>query len=147
MTRETLTLTQKEQHRVHILTQVQHGAVQAHEAARLLGLSVRHLRRLLARLRNQGLAALAHGNRGRPSPGAHGVEVPIETVIFRNIGLRGGVSPVRRYIPELLDDVLEGRINPGRVFDFATDLNGIVEAYTAMNERCAVKSLLRIGRI
>lgn len=77
----------------------------------------------------------------------HGVEVPIETVIFRNIGLRGGVSPVRRYIPELLDDVLEGRINPGRVFDFATDLNGIVEAYRAMNERRAVKSLLRIGTI
>ncbi|HLW59962.1 MAG TPA: zinc-dependent alcohol dehydrogenase family protein [bacterium] len=77
----------------------------------------------------------------------HGVEVPIETVIFRNIGLRGGVSPVRRYIPELLDDVLEGRLNPGRVFDFATDLNGIVEAYTAMNERRAVKSLLRIGTI
>jgi threonine dehydrogenase-like Zn-dependent dehydrogenase len=74
----------------------------------------------------------------------HGVEVPIETVIFRNIGLRGGISPVRRYIPELLDDVLEGRIHPGRVFDFATDLNGIVEAYTAMNERRAVKSLLRI---
>ncbi len=39
----------------------------------------------------------------------HDVEVPIDTVIFRNIGLRGGVSPVRRYIPELLDDVLEGR--------------------------------------
>lgn len=77
----------------------------------------------------------------------HGVEVPIDTVIFRNIGLRGGVAPVRRYIPELLDDVLEGRINPGRVFDFATDLNGIVEAYTAMNERRAVKSLLRIGTI
>jgi threonine dehydrogenase-like Zn-dependent dehydrogenase len=77
----------------------------------------------------------------------HGVEVPIETVIFRNIGLRGGVSPVRRYIPELLDDVLEGRTNPGRVFDFTTDLSGIVEAYTAMNERRAVKSLLRIGTI
>ena len=39
MIRETITLTQKEQRRVHILTQVQHGAVQAHEAARLLGLS------------------------------------------------------------------------------------------------------------
>jgi threonine dehydrogenase-like Zn-dependent dehydrogenase len=57
----------------------------------------------------------------------HGVEVPIDTVIFRNIGLRGGVSPVRRYIPELLPDVLEGRIDPGRVFDFETDLDGIVE--------------------
>ncbi len=46
-------------------------------------------------------------------------------MISRNIGLRGGVAPVRRYIPELLDDVLEGRIQPGRVFDFETDLNGI----------------------
>ena len=43
----------------------------------------------------------------------HGVEVPINTVIFRNIGLRGGVAPARKYIPELLGDVLEGRIHPG----------------------------------
>jgi len=66
-------------------------------------------------------------------------------VIFRNIGLRGGVSPVRRYIPELLDDVLEGRIQPGRVFDFETDLDGIVEAYAAMDERRAIKSLVRVA--
>ena len=77
----------------------------------------------------------------------HGVEVPIETVIFRNIGLRGGVAPVRRYIPELLDDVLEGRINPGRVFDYQTDLDGVVGAYTAMVERRAVKALVRVGSI
>ncbi len=77
----------------------------------------------------------------------HGVVVPIETVIFRNIGLRGGVSAVRRYIPELLPDVLDGRINPGRVFDYTTDLDGIVDAYTAMNERRAIKSLLRIGTV
>jgi threonine dehydrogenase-like Zn-dependent dehydrogenase len=75
----------------------------------------------------------------------HDVIVPIETVIFRNIGLRGGVAPVRRFIPELLPDVLEGRINPGRVFDYTTDLDGILDAYTAMDERRAVKSLLRIG--
>ena len=75
----------------------------------------------------------------------HGVVVPIETVIFRNIGLRGGVAPVRRYIPELLGDVLEGHINPGRVFDFTTDLNGIKETYAAMDERRAIKSLLRVG--
>ncbi len=75
----------------------------------------------------------------------HGVDVPIDTVIFRNVGLLGGVSPVRRYTPELLPDVLQGAINPGRVFDFTTDLNGIVEAYTAMDERRAIKSLLRIG--
>ncbi|HEV7235691.1 MAG TPA: alcohol dehydrogenase catalytic domain-containing protein [Ktedonobacteraceae bacterium] len=77
----------------------------------------------------------------------HGVVVPIDTVIFRNVGLRGGVAPVRRYIPELLDDVLEGRINPGLVFDFTTDLNGFKEAYDAMDERRAIKSLLQIGTI
>jgi threonine dehydrogenase-like Zn-dependent dehydrogenase len=75
----------------------------------------------------------------------HDVVVPINTVIFRNIGLRGGVSPVRRYIPELLDDVLAGRINPGLVFDFVTDLNGLTEAYVAMEERRAIKSILTIG--
>jgi threonine dehydrogenase-like Zn-dependent dehydrogenase len=77
----------------------------------------------------------------------HDVEVPIDTVIFRNVGLRGGVSPVRRYIPDLLDDVLEGRINPGRVFDYETDLDGIPDAYAAMDERRAIKALIRVGTI
>jgi len=77
----------------------------------------------------------------------HDVVVPIETVIFRNIGLRGGVSPVRRYIPELLEDVLEGNMNPGLVFDFTTDLNGIAEAYVVMDERRAIKSLVQVGKI
>jgi threonine dehydrogenase-like Zn-dependent dehydrogenase len=77
----------------------------------------------------------------------HDVEVPIDTVIFRNVGLRGGVAPARRYIPELLEDVVEDRINPGRVFDYETDLDGLVDAYDAMNERRAIKALLRIGAI
>ncbi len=77
----------------------------------------------------------------------HGVEVPIEIVIFRNVGLRGGVAPVRRYIPELLDDVLQGRIHPGRVFDFETDLEHITDAYAAMDGRRAIKSLVRVGTI
>jgi threonine dehydrogenase-like Zn-dependent dehydrogenase len=67
--------------------------------------------------------------------------------VFRNIGLRGGVAPARVYIPELMSDVLEGRINPGRVFDFVTDLNGVAEAYAAMDQRRAVKSMLRIGSV
>ena len=75
----------------------------------------------------------------------HGVENPMETVIFRNLGLRGGVAPARTYIPELLDDVLDGRINPGRVFDFETDLDHVAEAYKAMDERRAIKSLIRIA--
>jgi len=75
----------------------------------------------------------------------HGVQVPIDTVIFRNVGLRGGVAPARKYIPELLDDVLAGRINPGRVFDFETDLDHVVDGYIAMDERRAIKSLVRVG--
>jgi threonine dehydrogenase-like Zn-dependent dehydrogenase len=77
----------------------------------------------------------------------HGVQVPIEAVIYRNIGLRGGVSPARMYLPELMTDVLAGRINPGRVFDFETDLDHIADGYAAMDERRAVKSLVRIGTI
>jgi threonine dehydrogenase-like Zn-dependent dehydrogenase len=77
----------------------------------------------------------------------HGVEVPISTMFGRNIGLRGGSAPVRRYIPELLDDVLEGRIHPERVFDFETNLDDVAEAYRAMDERRAIKSLLRIGSV
>ena len=60
------------------------------------------------------------------------------------VGLRGGVSPVRRYIPDLLPDVLDGRINPGRVFDYETDLDGTPGAYAAMDERRAIKALIRI---
>jgi threonine dehydrogenase-like Zn-dependent dehydrogenase len=74
----------------------------------------------------------------------HGVEVPIATMFGSNIGLRGGSAPVRRYIPELLDDVLEGRIDPGRVFDFETKLEDIAEAYAAMDQRRAIKSLVRM---
>lgn len=48
---------------------------------------------------------------------SHGVELPIPTMFFRNIGVRGGSVPVRAYIPELLDDVLKGRIQRGRVLD------------------------------
>jgi threonine dehydrogenase-like Zn-dependent dehydrogenase len=75
----------------------------------------------------------------------HGVHVPIETIIFRNIGLRGGVAPVRRYIPELLGDVLSGAINPGRVFDYEVSLDNVADGYEAMNERRATKALVRIG--
>jgi len=77
----------------------------------------------------------------------HGVEVPLNAMFFRNIGMRGGSAPVRTYIPELMVDVLAGRINPGRVFDFETDLNGIQDAYAAMDERRAIKSLVRVGAI
>ena len=63
----------------------------------------------------------------------------------RKCGIKGGSAPVRQYIPELLDDVLAGHINPGRLFDFETDLDGIATGYAAMDERRAVKSLVRVA--
>jgi len=77
----------------------------------------------------------------------HGVELPIGEMFPRNKGVRGGFAPARAYIPELLPEVLDGRINPGRVLDYATDLEGIADAYAAMDERRAIKSLVRVGTI
>jgi threonine dehydrogenase-like Zn-dependent dehydrogenase len=77
----------------------------------------------------------------------HGVELPVDQMFFRNKGVLGGAAPARAYIPDLLDDVLEGRIEPGRVFDFTTDLDGVAEAYSAMDDRRAIKSLLRVGAV
>jgi threonine dehydrogenase-like Zn-dependent dehydrogenase len=77
----------------------------------------------------------------------HGVELPVAQLFFGNKGVLGGPAPARAYIPELLDDVLEGRIDPGRVLDFETDLEGTAEAYAAMDERRAIKSLLRVASV
>jgi threonine dehydrogenase-like Zn-dependent dehydrogenase len=77
----------------------------------------------------------------------HGVELPVPDLFYRNKGVRGGPAPARAYIPELLDDVLEDRIDPSRVFDFETDLDGVAEAYAAMDERRAIKSLLVVGSV
>lgn len=76
----------------------------------------------------------------------HG-EVPFTEAFFRNIGWRGGPAPARIYIPELLDDVLAGTIDPGQVFDYETDLDHAPDAYRAMDERRAIKSLVRVGSI
>ena len=77
----------------------------------------------------------------------HGIELPIGEMFFRNKGVRGGSAPARAYIPELLPDVLAGRINPGRVLDYETDLEGVADAYAAMDERRAIKSLVRVGTL
>ncbi len=75
----------------------------------------------------------------------HGADVPFEANFWRGVGWQGGVAPARAYIPELLDDVLSGAIDPGRVFDYETSLGGIADAYAAMDERRAIKSLVRVG--
>ncbi len=68
-----------------------------------------------------------------------------KTLFWKNIGIKGGVAPARQYIPELLQDVLAGRINPGLVFDYSTDLDQVADAYAAMDERRAIKSLLTVS--
>ncbi|HEY3005028.1 MAG TPA: zinc-dependent alcohol dehydrogenase family protein [Kribbellaceae bacterium] len=73
----------------------------------------------------------------------HGVEVPIGQMFGRNVGLAGGVAPSRAYLPALMKDVLDGRINPGLVFDYELPLSEVAEGYKAMHERRAIKTLLR----
>lgn len=77
----------------------------------------------------------------------HDVEIPAKGTFYRNVGMRGGPAPVRAYMTELLDAVLAGKINPGRVFDFETSLDNIAEAYAVMDERRAIKSLLRVSTL
>ena len=60
-----------------------------------------------------------------------------------NVTIGGGPAPVRAYIDELLPDVLEGRIEPGRVFDRVVDLDGVPDGYRAMNEREAIKVMIK----
>ena len=72
---------------------------------------------------------------------------PFAGTFYRNVGWRGGPAPARIYIPELLGDVLDGTIVPGRVLDYETNLEHVADAYRAMDERRAIKSLVRVGSI
>jgi hypothetical protein len=79
------------------------------------------------------------------------VGIPQETSIplssatfFRNVSIAGGPAPVRAYIEALLPDVLEGRIQPGRVFDRAIALDGVPSGYRAMNDREAIKVMIKL---
>src|SRR5690554_1024809 len=72
-----------------------------------------------------------------------GPELPIRKLFGNNVGVNGGVAPVRGYIEEILPEVLSGAINPGRVFDLMLPLADVAEAYAAMDERRATKVMLR----
>jgi alcohol dehydrogenase len=77
----------------------------------------------------------------------HDVQMDARGIFFANVGTKGGPAPVRRYLPKLLDAVLEGRINPGEVFDFKSDLDHIQDAYQVMDQRKAIKSLIKVRDI
>jgi threonine dehydrogenase-like Zn-dependent dehydrogenase len=73
-----------------------------------------------------------------------GIEAfPIAAAFSRNVRLAGGMAPARKYIPELLELVLAGRIDPGRVFDMTLPMSDAAEGYRAMDERRAIKVLLQ----
>lgn len=72
----------------------------------------------------------------------HGIELPVRRMFQRNVGLAGGMAPTRRYVPELLELVLSGRIEPGLVFDQTLPLDQVAEGYRAMDERRAIKVLI-----
>jgi threonine dehydrogenase-like Zn-dependent dehydrogenase len=65
-------------------------------------------------------------------------------VFYNNVTVSGGPAPVRAYIEELLPDVLEGRIEPGRVFDRVVRLDEVPDGYRAMNEREAIKVMVKL---
>jgi len=74
----------------------------------------------------------------------HGVQFDGQGLFFAQKSLLGGPAPVRRFLPHLMNLVLERRINPGKVFDLTLPLTDVAEGYRAMDERRAIKTLLRV---
>jgi threonine dehydrogenase-like Zn-dependent dehydrogenase len=73
----------------------------------------------------------------------HNVELNLEDLFYTHVHLHGGPAPVRRYLPELVNLVLDGKIKPGKVFDMVLPLDRVAEGYRAMDERRAIKALLK----
>ncbi|MEV7806134.1 zinc-dependent alcohol dehydrogenase family protein [Microbispora sp. NPDC088329] len=73
----------------------------------------------------------------------HGVELPGTELFFSGVHLHGGPAPVRRFLPELIRLIWDREIDPGKVFDLEMPLEQAAEAYKAMDERRAIKVLLR----
>jgi len=73
----------------------------------------------------------------------HGVKLPVRRMFANNVGLAGGMAPVRAYLPDLLQRTLAGAMNPGLVFDRTLPLDDVAEGYRAMDERRAIKVLLQ----
>ena len=66
-----------------------------------------------------------------------------QPTFYKNVTIAGGPAPVRAYMDELLPDVLAGTIEPGRVFDRVTNIDGVPDGYRAMNDREAIKVMIQ----
>ncbi|MCQ4160333.1 zinc-dependent alcohol dehydrogenase family protein [Roseomonas sp. GC11] len=74
----------------------------------------------------------------------HGVQLDGQSLFFSQTGMMGGPAPVRRFLPHLMDLVLTRRIDPGKVFDLDIPIADVAAGYKAMDERRAIKTLLRV---
>jgi threonine dehydrogenase-like Zn-dependent dehydrogenase len=74
---------------------------------------------------------------------SHGVQLDGQEIFYAEIHLHGGPAPVRRFLPDLIDRIWSGQIHPGKVFDLELPLEQAAEGYRAMDERRAIKALLR----
>jgi threonine dehydrogenase-like Zn-dependent dehydrogenase len=74
---------------------------------------------------------------------AHGVELSGTELFFSQVHLHGGPAPVRRFLPELIELIWNRQIDPGKVFDLTLPLEQAAEGYRAMDQRRAIKTLLR----
>jgi threonine dehydrogenase-like Zn-dependent dehydrogenase len=74
----------------------------------------------------------------------HGVQLDAQKLFFTHVHLHGGPAPVRRYLPQLVELIATRTIDPGRVFDLTLPLEKVAEGYRAMDERRAIKTLLRV---
>jgi threonine dehydrogenase-like Zn-dependent dehydrogenase len=77
---------------------------------------------------------------------AHDVQLPGDELFFSHVHLHGGPAPVRRFLPEHLELISNGVIDPGKVFDLTLPLEDATEGYRAMDERRAIKTLLTVTR-
>jgi threonine dehydrogenase-like Zn-dependent dehydrogenase len=75
---------------------------------------------------------------------AHAVELPGTELFYSHVHLHGGPAPVRRFLPQLIDLIWNRQIDPGKVFDLSLPLEQAAEGYQAMDERRAIKTLLRV---
>jgi threonine dehydrogenase-like Zn-dependent dehydrogenase len=91
----------------------------------------------------QALLATRPGGRVGSVGAPHLEGFPYHLLFAANKTLAAGVAPVRAYLPDLLSEVLEGAIEPGRVFDLELPLSKTADAYEAMSSRQSIKTLLR----
>jgi len=73
----------------------------------------------------------------------HDVELSGDDIFMSHVHLHGGPAPVRRFLPELIDLIWNRKINPGKVFDLELPIDQAAEGYQAMDQRQAIKVLLR----